>query len=99
MHGRVPFDAIRVLTAHCSDRRVGQKISFGQSKSLSELEKKARLGPHHKAGDTLTNPLHDEGYTSIGCWPCTRATQIGEDDALAAGAVTGKTECGLHTSD
>ena len=26
------------------------------------------------------NPLHDKGYTSIGCWPCTRAVGIGEDD-------------------
>ena len=43
------------------------------------------------------NPLHDQGYRSIGCWPCTHATREGEDER--AGRWTGfkKTECGLHT--
>jgi phosphoadenosine phosphosulfate reductase len=45
------------------------------------------------------NPLHDEGYTSIGCWPCTRATQVGEDERAGRWSGTGKTECGLHTTD
>ena len=26
------------------------------------------------------NPLNDQGYTSIGCWPCTRAVLLGEDE-------------------
>ena len=26
------------------------------------------------------NPLHDQGYASIGCWPCTRAVAAGEDE-------------------
>jgi phosphoadenosine phosphosulfate reductase len=43
------------------------------------------------------NPLHDRGYRSIGCWPCTRATREGEDER--AGRWTGfdKVECGIHT--
>ena len=45
------------------------------------------------------NPLHDAGYTSIGCWPCTRAVQFGEDDRSGRWSGTGKTECGLHTQD
>lgn len=42
------------------------------------------------------NPLHDQGYPSIGCAPCTRAVQAGEE--LRAGRWAGltKTECGLH---
>jgi phosphoadenosine phosphosulfate reductase len=43
------------------------------------------------------NPLHDEGYTSIGCWPCTRAVQIGEDERAGRWSGFAKTECGLHT--
>ena len=44
------------------------------------------------------NPLQDQGYRSIGCAPCTRATAAGED--LRAGRwwwedPEGK-ECGLH---
>jgi phosphoadenosine phosphosulfate reductase len=44
------------------------------------------------------NPLHDRGFVSIGCAPCTRAIQPGED--FRAGRwwweEAGKKECGLH---
>jgi len=46
------------------------------------------------------NPLHDQGYPSIGCWPCTRAVQAGENDERAGRwAGQAKTECGLHSLD
>ena len=45
------------------------------------------------------NPLHDQGYTSIGCWPCTRAVMFGEDERAGRWSGTGKKECGLHTSE
>jgi phosphoadenosine phosphosulfate reductase len=47
--------------------------------------------------DIPYNPLHDQGYTSIGCWPCTRAVLFGEDERAGRWSGTGKTECGLHT--
>ena len=47
--------------------------------------------------DVPYNPLHDEGYTSIGCWPCTRAVMFGEDDRAGRWSGTKKTECGLHS--
>ncbi len=45
------------------------------------------------------NPLHDKGFTSIGCWPCTRAVTFGEDERAGRWSGTEKTECGLHTQD
>lgn len=45
------------------------------------------------------NPLHDKGFTSIGCWPCTRATSMGEDERAGRWSGTDKTECGLHSQD
>jgi phosphoadenosine phosphosulfate reductase len=46
------------------------------------------------------NPLHDKGFPSIGCAPCTRAVQEGED--FRAGRWwwedQHKKECGLHSS-
>jgi phosphoadenosine phosphosulfate reductase len=42
------------------------------------------------------NPLHDQGYPSIGCWPCTRAVRPGEDDRAGRWAGKVKKECGLH---
>ena len=47
--------------------------------------------------DIPYNPLHDQGYTSIGCWPCTRAVLFGEDERAGRWSGTEKTECGLHT--
>jgi phosphoadenosine phosphosulfate reductase len=43
------------------------------------------------------NPLHDRGYKSIGCWPCT--SQTGNGAGERAGRWTGfnKVECGIHT--
>jgi len=49
--------------------------------------------------DIPYNPLHDQGYTSIGCWPCTRAVLIGEDERAGRWSGTAKTECGLHSLD
>jgi phosphoadenosine phosphosulfate reductase len=43
------------------------------------------------------NPLHDQGYPSIGCWPCTRSVKEGEDERAGRWSGIAKTECGLHT--
>ena len=45
----------------------------------------------------LVNPLFFDGYTSVGCEPCTRRTQAGEDPRAGRWAGLAKTECGLHT--
>jgi phosphoadenosine phosphosulfate reductase len=47
--------------------------------------------------DVPYNPLHDQGYSSVGCWPCTRAILFGEDERAGRWSGTAKTECGLHT--
>jgi phosphoadenosine phosphosulfate reductase len=47
------------------------------------------------------NPLHDRGFVSIGCLPCTRAVKPGED--FRAGRWwwedASKKECGLHVHE
>ncbi len=45
----------------------------------------------------LINPLFYDGYTSIGCEPCTRRPLPGEDPRAGRWAGRSKTECGLHT--
>lgn len=43
------------------------------------------------------NPLHDKGYISIGCAPCTKAIQPGEDPRSGRWWwESSKKECGLH---
>ena len=54
-----------------------------------------------RSNDVPYNPLHDRGYPSIGCEPCTRAIQPGED--VRAGRWWWENpeskECGLHVVD
>lgn len=42
------------------------------------------------------NPLHDQGFPSVGCEPCTRAVLPGEDERAGRWSGFQKTECGLH---
>jgi 3''-phosphoadenosine 5''-phosphosulfate sulfotransferase (PAPS reductase)/FAD synthetase and related enzymes len=44
------------------------------------------------------NALHDKGFPSIGCAPCTRAIKDGEDDRAGRWwwEESVKKECGLH---
>lgn len=42
------------------------------------------------------NVLHDRNYPSIGCWPCTRPVEPGQDPRAGRWAGFAKTECGLH---
>ncbi|MGB7963325.1 MAG: phosphoadenylyl-sulfate reductase [Propionicimonas sp.] len=42
------------------------------------------------------NLLLTEGYPSIGCAPCTRRVEAGEDPRAGRWAGLAKTECGLH---
>lgn len=45
------------------------------------------------------NPLHDKGYISIGCAPCTRAIEPGEDPRAGRWWwEASHKECGLHES-
>jgi phosphoadenosine phosphosulfate reductase len=54
-----------------------------------------------RANEVPYNALHDRGYPSIGCEPCTRAIQPGED--VRAGRwwweSADSKECGLHLVD
>lgn len=45
------------------------------------------------------NELHDQGYPSIGCWPCTQPVAEGEDERSGRWKGMDKTECGLQIED
>jgi phosphoadenosine phosphosulfate reductase len=51
-----------------------------------------------RAFDVPYNRLHDEGYKSIGCAPCTRPSRPGEHERMARWWWENETkrECGLH---
>jgi phosphoadenosine phosphosulfate reductase len=58
---------------------------------------KAEVWRHILENDLPYNPLHDQGYPSIGCAPCTEPASDPNDERSGRWAGRGKTECGLHT--
>jgi phosphoadenosine phosphosulfate reductase len=49
--------------------------------------------------DIPYNPLHDVGYRSIGCIPCTRPTRPDEEERAGRWAGSDKLECGIHPEE
>ena len=43
------------------------------------------------------HPLVEQGFASIGCWPCTHPVANGEDVRAGRWRGQSKTECGIHT--
>ena len=62
-------------------------------KSLAQLE------AYTEAHNLPRHPLVEDGYPSIGCMPCTRRIQAGEDYRAGRWAGSDKDECGIHLTD
>lgn len=52
-----------------------------------------------RLNDLPYNPLHDKGYPSIGCAPCTQPVKDSTNLREGRWAGQNKTECGLHLSN
>lgn len=52
--------------------------------------------PYVHEHNVIYNPLHDQGYPSIGDEPITTQVAEGEDERAGRWRGTGKTECGIH---
>lgn len=90
---------------HSENRSEMRMIELDESREITKIhplanwtldEVKAEIKKHN----IPYNSLHDKGFVSIGCQPCTRAIQVGED--FRAGRWwwedNSKKECGLHSS-
>lgn len=79
---------------------VGWDAKFGLAKVNPLLKwTKRDVWAFIVSNDVPYNPMHDQGYPSIGCWPCTRAVAQGDDERAGRWAGQAKTECGLHSLD
>ena len=67
--------------------KVNPLAGFGKEELHAYAQRHA-LPPH---------PLVEFGYASVGCWPCTRPTDAGEDVRSGRWAGSEKSECGIHT--
>ncbi|MDD5686580.1 MAG: phosphoadenylyl-sulfate reductase [Elusimicrobia bacterium] len=83
-----------------------QKIEWDEAFGLFKINPLAdwtedKVWKYIKDNNVPYNKLHDKGYPSIGCAPCTRAVRHGED--VRAGRWWWETseqkECGLHVKN
>lgn len=92
--------------AHSSARQSLKKIEWDEAHQIIKYNpllhwNDEEIDAYIRKYQLPYNSLHDKGYVSIGCEPCTRAIRPGED--FRAGRWwwedSTKKECGLHTSD
>lgn len=86
-----------------STRRVAAPIEFDHERGVIKVNPivawtDTDMNSYVEQFSLPQHPLRDQGYASIGCWPCTRPIQPGEDRRAGRWAGTEKTECGLHIS-
>lgn len=71
---------------------VGPRIRINPLARMSSDDLRAYAKTH----DLPVHPLTEQGYRSIGCMPCTRPVNDGEDQRAGRWAGSEKTECGIH---
>jgi len=62
---------------------------------LADWDEK-RVWAYIKVNEIPYNPLHEAGYRSIGCIPCTRPIAEDEEERAGRWAGSDKLECGIH---
>lgn len=86
---RMDMEAVETDEAHGGILKINPLANWGEDD----------IWDYIKANGVPYNELHDHGFSSIGCAPCTRAIQPGED--VRAGRWWWESpetrECGLHT--
>ena len=63
---------------------------------LADWDEK-RVWAYIQVNEIPYNPLHESGYRSIGCIPCTRPIAPDEEERAGRWAGSDKLECGIHT--
>jgi phosphoadenosine phosphosulfate reductase len=98
-----PYDAwISGIRRDQSPSRVGTpKVEYSDRYGVWKLNPLAdwdekRVWAYITVNEIPYNPLHDAGYRSIGCIPCTRPTSPDEEERAGRWAGSDKLECGIH---
>jgi phosphoadenosine phosphosulfate reductase len=78
-------------------RRFGWDVRFDRWKlnPLADWDDK-QVWTYIKEHQVPYNPLHDQGFPSIGCMPCTSIPGAGENSRAGRWAGTDRTECGIN---
>jgi phosphoadenylyl-sulfate reductase (thioredoxin) len=105
-----PFNRkLQELDAWATGLRRGQGRTRAAVPKVAENAGRLKLAPvadwsrqqvdaYLRENDVPVHPLYAQGYTSIGCAPCTRAILAGEDERAGRWwwEVDSKKECGIH---
>lgn len=93
-----------IRAEHSENRQTMEALEWDAQNNLVKYHpllhwSTAEVTEYVKANQIPYNSLHDKGFPSIGCQPCTRAIKEGEN--IRAGRWwwedTSKKECGLHS--
>lgn len=90
--GRKRFQGGERLRLHVVEHSEG-RLKFNPLANWTKTQLEAYAAEH----DLPAHPLVEFGYPSIGCWPCTRPVEDGQDERSGRWAGSQKTECGIHT--
>jgi phosphoadenosine phosphosulfate reductase len=83
-------------------RKDAQRVEFSERYDVWKIQPLVdwdakRVDAYIKVNEIPYNPLHDAGYPSIGCIPCTRPVSRDQDERAGRWADSDKIECGIHT--
>jgi phosphoadenosine phosphosulfate reductase len=70
------------------------QVKFNPLANWSKDDLEAYAAEH----DLPAHPLVAQGFPSVGCWPCTKAVEAGQDVRAGRWAGSDKTECGIHVA-
>jgi phosphoadenosine phosphosulfate reductase len=84
-------------------RADAQKVEWSERYGVWKIQplvdwSSKRVDAYLHVNEIPYNPLHDAGYPSIGCVPCTRPVREGEDERAGRWAGSAKLECGIHVN-
>ncbi len=98
-----PFDAwVSAIRRDQTRERAGVRvIEWDPTFGLVKVNPLARLSSADvwssiRRNEVPFNPLHEQGYPSIGCVPCTSPVLSGEDPRAGRWRGREKKECGIH---
>ena len=90
--GRKRFHGGDRLRLPVVERGADGKVKFNPLANWAKADLDAYVLEH----DLPAHPLVEQGFPSIGCWPCTKAVEAGGDVRAGRWAGSDKTECGIH---
>jgi phosphoadenosine phosphosulfate reductase len=98
-----PFDAwiSGIRREQSLTRKDAQRVEYSERYEVYKIQPLVdwdakRVDAYIHVNEIPYNPLHDVGYPSIGCMPCTRPVVRDEDERAGRWGDSDKIECGIH---